>query len=55
MLIMQLIKIIFITKDISNIRKILISYINNYVRIILIIISNNIRNVSKYIRVYNWP
>ena len=54
-LIMQLINIMFIIKDISNIRNILIRYINNVIRIVLIIVSNYIRNISKCIRIYNWP
>ena len=55
MLILQLINIMFITKDISKIRKILIKDISvNIIRLIMYI-SKDIRNISKNIRVYNWP
>lgn len=55
MLIMQLIKIMFITKDISKIRNMLIIEIRNNIIKLIIHISKDIRNISKNIRIYNWP
>lgn len=55
MLIMQLIKIMFITKDISKIRNILIKDIRNSIIKLITYISKDIRNISKNIRIYNWP
>ena len=55
MLIMQLINIMFITKDISKIRNMLIKDIRNYIIKLIIYISKDIRNISKNIRIYNWP
>ena len=55
MLIMQLINIMFITKDISKIRKILIKDISISIIRLIIYISKDIRNISKNIRIYNWP
>lgn len=54
-LIMQLINIMFITKDISKIRKILIKDISISIIRLIIYISKDIRNISKNIRIYNWP
>ena len=54
-LIMQLINIMFITKDISKIRKILIKDISVSIIRLIIYISKDIRNISKNIRIYNWP
>ena len=54
-LIMQLINIMFITKDISKIRKMLIIDIRKNIIKLIIYISKYIRNISKNIRIYNWP
>lgn len=54
MLIMQLIKIMFIMKDISKIRNMLIKGIRNNIIKLIIYISKDIRNISKSIRIYNW-
>jgi len=54
-LIMQLINIMFITKDISKIRKMLIKDISVSIIRLIIYISKDIRNISKNIRIYNWP
>lgn len=54
-LIMQLINIMFITKDIRNIRKMLIKDISVSIIRLIIYISKDIRNISKNIRIYNWP
>ena len=53
-LIMQLINIMFITKDISKIRKTLIKDISVSIIRLIIYISKDIRNISKNIRIYNW-
>lgn len=55
MLIMQLIKIIFIINDISNIRNMIIIYIRVNIITMLIIISIYVRNINKIIRICNWP
>lgn len=55
MLIVQLIKIMFIIKDISKIRNMLIKDIRNIIIKLIIYISKDIRNISKSIRIYNWP
>lgn len=55
MLIMQLIKIMFIIKDISKIRNMLIKDIRNIIIKLIIYISKDVRNISKNIRIYNWP
>ena len=55
MLIMQLIKIMFIIKDISKIRKMLIKDVSGNIIRLIIYISKDIRNISKNIRIYNWP
>ena len=55
MLIMQLINIMFITKDISKIRKMLIKDISVSIIRLIMYISKYIRNISKNIRIYNWP
>ncbi len=55
MLIMQLINIMFITKDISKIRKVLIKDISISIIRLIMYISKYIRNISKNIRIYNWP
>ena len=54
-LIMQLINIMFITKDISKIRKTLIKDISISIIRLIIYISKDIRNISKNIRIYNRP
>ena len=54
-LIMQLINIMFITKDISKIRKMLTKDISVSIIRLIIYISKYIRNISKNIRIYNWP
>lgn len=54
-LIMQLINIMFITKGISKIRKTLIKDISISIIRLIIYISKDIRNISKNIRIYNWP
>ena len=53
MLIMQLIKIMFIIKDISKIRKMLIKDVSGNIIRLIIYISKDIRNISKNIRIYN--
>ena len=55
LLIMQLINIMFITKDISKIRKMLTKDISVSIIRLIIYISKDIRNISKNIRIYNWP
>lgn len=52
---MQLINIMFITKDISKIRNMLTKDISNNIIKLIIYISEDIRNISKNIRIYNWP
>ena len=52
---MQLINIMFITKGISKIRKTLIKDISISIIRLVIYISKDIRNISKNIRIYNWP
>ena len=54
-LIMQLINIMFITKDISKIRKMLTKDISVSIIRLIIYISKYIRNIRKNIRIYNWP
>lgn len=54
-LIMQLINMMFITKDISKIRNMLIKDISINIIRLIIYISKDIRNISKNIRIYNWP
>ena len=54
-LIMQLINIMFITKDISKIRNMLIKDNKKNIIKLIIYISKDIRNISKNIRIYNWP
>lgn len=45
----------FITKDISKIRNMLIKDISINIIRLIIYISKDIRNISKNIRIYNWP
>ena len=52
---MQLINIMFITKDISKIRNMLIKDNKKNIIKLIIYISKDIRNISKNIRIYNWP